>query len=72
MTDVGGLSAEQMAERARAWGNADPRVSALLVYGSVAQGRADEWSDLDLLIVSVPGARAALWSERAALADRLL
>ena len=31
---------------------ADPRVAAVLLGGSTARGEADEWSDLDLVLVS--------------------
>jgi hypothetical protein len=39
------------------WGEHDNRVAALVVYGSVAQGRADELSDLDLIVVARAGHR---------------
>lgn len=66
------IPADELAARARTWGESDERVGALIVYGSVAQGRADVFSDLDLIVVARPGQREALWSERAGTGDRLL
>jgi predicted nucleotidyltransferase len=59
-------------ERAADWVRDDSRVSAALVYGSIASGRDREYSDLDLVIVARPGSRDALWSERDQIAQRLL
>ncbi|NYH91262.1 hypothetical protein F4554_003900 [Actinopolymorpha rutila] len=42
------------------------------MYGSVAQGQADEWSDLDLLVVAGTGSRESLWAEREEWAGRIL
>jgi hypothetical protein len=64
--------AEKMAERARDWAASDGRVAAAFIYGSVAKGQADEWSDLDLLVVAEVGARERLWAGRAELAARIL
>nr|WP_238362395.1 phosphotransferase [Actinopolymorpha pittospori] len=60
-----------MLERAKEWASGDDRISAALVYGSVATGRADEWSDLDLLVVTA-GDREEVWAERQQIADRVL
>lgn len=66
-----GCPALEMLERAKEWAASESRISAALVYGSVAQGRADEWSDLDLLLVT-SGDREVLWAERQQIADRIL
>lgn len=64
--------AGELADRARDWAGTDSRVSAAFVYGSVASGRSDEWSDLDLLVVTEDGSRESLWADRADVADRIL
>ena len=38
-------------ERARVWAANEPRVAALLIHGSVAQGTDDRYSDIDLVVV---------------------
>jgi predicted nucleotidyltransferase len=49
------------------WARADDRVRALLLKGSLARGQADERSDVDLVIVTMPsgfascGPIAAMW-----------
>lgn len=62
----------ELLSRARDWAEADDRVAALIVHGSVAQGTADDWSDLDLVVVAREGARDNLWAEHAQTADRIL
>jgi hypothetical protein len=64
--------AEEMAARAAAWAGADAAVRAAIVYGSVAQGTANEGSDLDLIVVAEPGQREALWARRAQISAVLL
>lgn len=59
-------------ERAKAWAEGDDRVDAVLVYGSVATGSADDFSDLDLLLVAREGAREGLWAQRREIAENLL
>ena len=54
------IPAERMAERAAAWAESDAAVRAVIVYGSVAQGSADDDSDLDVIVVAEPGQREAL------------
>jgi predicted nucleotidyltransferase len=66
------LTAERMAERAGRWSRAEPCVRAAIVYGSVAQGTADEESDLDLILVTEPGRRDELWARRAEFAEFVL
>jgi hypothetical protein len=66
------VPAEEMAARAAEWAGADAAVRAAIVYGSVAQGTADEESDLDLIVVAEPGQRDALWARRAQIAAVLL
>ena len=58
-----------MAERAAAWAESDAAVRAMIVYGSLAQGTADEDSDLDVVIVAEPGQRDALWDRREQISD---
>jgi predicted nucleotidyltransferase len=66
------LAAEEMVARAAAWAGADAAVRAAIVYGSVAQGRADEESDLDLIVVAEPGQRDGLWDRRKHISALLL
>jgi predicted nucleotidyltransferase len=63
------IPAEQMAERAAAWAESDAAVRAMIVYGSLAQGTADEDSDLDVIIAAEPGQRDALWDRREQISD---
>jgi predicted nucleotidyltransferase len=62
----------ELYQRAQAWAQADQRVAAAFVYGSVARGHTHDLSDLDLVIVAQQGQRDALWQEREALAARIL
>ncbi len=57
------IPAEQIAGRAAAWAESDAAVRAMIVYGSLAQGTADD--DLDVIIVAEPGQRAAVWDRAA-------
>jgi hypothetical protein len=66
------IPAERMAERAASWAEAEDGVRAAIVYGSVAQGTADEESDLDLILVTGLGRREGLWDRRAELAEFVL
>ncbi len=61
-----------MAERVARWAEAEDGVRAAIVYGSVAQGTADEESDLDLILVTVPGRRERLWERRTEFAEFVL
>src|SRR5919199_5816908 len=61
----------ELLEAARAWGERERRVRALLVKGSIARGRADELSDVDLVIVTEPGHRGELWERRRDVAAAL-
>jgi predicted nucleotidyltransferase len=63
------IPAERMAERAAAWAESDAAVRAVIVYGSVAQGTADDDSDLDVIVVAEPGQREALWGRREQISD---
>ncbi|MCC2956110.1 nucleotidyltransferase domain-containing protein [Massilia sp. IC2-477] len=49
----------------------DPRIVGLAGAGSLLTGEMDEFSDVDLLIVTEPDQHAALMSERGTLAARL-
>ncbi len=64
--------ARKAFDRARSWATADDRVSAAVVYGSVARGTEHAYSDLDLLVVARDGRRESLWNDRAAVAAELL
>jgi predicted nucleotidyltransferase len=66
------IPAERMAQRAAIWAKGEDGVRAAIVYGSVAQGTADDESDLDLILVSEPGLREALWERRAEFAEFVL
>jgi predicted nucleotidyltransferase len=65
------IPAEQIADRAAAWAESDAAVRAMIVYGSLAQGTADDDSDLDVIIVAEPGQRDALWDRREQISDLL-
>lgn len=65
------VPAEEMAARAVAWAAADDGVRAAIVYGSLARGTAGDDSDLDLIVVSEPGQRDALWERRAEISTAL-
>ena len=62
---------EALIAAAAAWAEADDRVRALLLKGSLGRGEGDERSDLDLVIVTRPGRLGELWSERRTTAERL-
>jgi hypothetical protein len=66
------VPAEQMAARAQAWAESDPSVRAAVVFGSLAHGTADEYSDLDLVVVAEPGQRDSLWDRREEISALLL
>ena len=53
------------------WAERDPRVRALLLKGSLARGDADEYSDVDFLVVAQPGRLQALWAARRSIAEGL-
>ncbi len=63
------IPAGQMAERAAAWAESDDAVRAVIVYGSLARGTADDGSDLDVIIVAEPDQRDALWDRREQISD---
>jgi predicted nucleotidyltransferase len=60
MTD----SQRRLLDAATQWAELEPRVRALVLKGSLAQGRGDELSDVDLIAVTEPGEREELWAER--------
>jgi predicted nucleotidyltransferase len=66
------IPAELMAERAAAWAESDSAVRAVIVYGSLAQGTADDDSDLDMIVVAEPGQCSALWDRREQISDLIL
>jgi predicted nucleotidyltransferase len=53
------------------WALADERVRALLLKGSLARGKGDERSDVDLVIVTRQGRLGELWADRRVVAERL-
>jgi predicted nucleotidyltransferase len=61
----------RVIEAATRWAEAEPRVRALVLKGSLAQNRGDELSDVDLIAVTEPGARDGLWAEREQIAGKL-
>ena len=61
----------ELIAAAAGWAEADERVRALLLKGSLGRGEGDERSDLDLLIVTAPGRLAELWAERHRTGTRL-
>jgi len=50
---------------------ADPRIEALWLQGSLATGKSDAFSDIDAYLAVADAAFDELWSERAALLDRI-
>jgi predicted nucleotidyltransferase len=63
------IPAERMAERATARAESDAAVRAVIVYGSLAQGSADDDSDLDVVVVAEPGQREGLRGRREEISD---
>lgn len=57
-----GLLAERITHALRT----EPSVRAIAFFGSLAEGRADEWSDVDML-VACDGVETAKWAVAAAL-----
>ena len=62
---------EALIAAASDWAQADKRIRGLLLKGSLGRGQGDERSDLDLVIVTVPGRLEELWGERHSTAQRL-
>ena len=62
---------EILIAAASSWAEADERVRALLLKGSLARGDGDERSDLDLVIVARPSRLAELWADRRTVAEGL-
>jgi predicted nucleotidyltransferase len=60
-----------LVDAAIRWAEGEPRVRALVLKGSFAQGKGDELSDVDLIAVTEPGAREELWAEREAVVRAL-
>ena len=61
----------RLVDAATRWAAGDPRVRALVLKGSLAQGRGDELSDVDLIAVTRPGAREELWAESLTIVGEL-
>jgi predicted nucleotidyltransferase len=64
-------SREEFIVRAVAVLSADPRIVGLAAAGSYAEGRMDEFSDLDLLVAVAPEAFAEVLADRQRLAAQL-
>jgi predicted nucleotidyltransferase len=62
---------EALVSAATRWAEAEARVRALLLKGSLARGEEHERSDLDLVIVTRSGRLEELWAERRATAEKL-
>jgi predicted nucleotidyltransferase len=54
-----------------AWSEADPRIEALWLQGSLATGQADPFSDIDAYVAVTDNAFDDVWAERATVLDRL-
>jgi predicted nucleotidyltransferase len=66
------LPVDELVDRARRWAERDERVIAAVAYGSVAQGTATEWSDLDLLVVTAAEQREVVWADRTNVGEEIL
>ena len=62
---------EALITAASRWAQADERLRALLLKGSLGRREGDERSDLDLVIVTSPGRLEEIWAERHSSAERL-
>jgi predicted nucleotidyltransferase len=62
----------EIVERAREWVHQDERVLGAFVHGSAARGDVTPLSDVDLIIVAVPGRLAEIWAEREQISRTLL
>ncbi|HEU0238001.1 MAG TPA: nucleotidyltransferase domain-containing protein [Micromonosporaceae bacterium] len=64
--------ARECSRRAADWAANHALVAAAVVFGSVASGLDDEYSDLDLILVGVDGAGEDLWQRRREIARSVL
>lgn len=64
--------AREFAERATAWAADRSAVRAVVIFGSVAQGVDNDYSDLDLILVAEPDRREELWADRVAIAAEIM
>jgi predicted nucleotidyltransferase len=64
--------ARDCLRRAADWAGDDPLVRAAILFGSVARGLDDEYSDLDLIVVAEDGAGQDLWQRRTEIAQLVL
>ncbi len=62
---------EAIVEAGVRWAERDLRVRALLLKGSLARGDADEYSDVDFVVVAQPGRLQELWAARRSIAEGL-
>lgn len=65
-------TARLFADRALAWATDQPVIRAVVIFGSVARGEDNDFSDLDLILVTEPGRRGELWERRAEIAGTIL
>jgi len=64
--------ARECSQRAADWAAGDPLVRAAIVFGSVANGLDDEYSDLDLILVAEDRAGEDIWQRRTDIAQSVL
>jgi hypothetical protein len=69
--DPGGAARAAFVERARSIVSADPRLIAGWLEGSLAEGTADPYSDVDLYLAVRDDAFDAVWNERLALVESI-
>lgn len=62
---------QRVIERLIALGEADPRVVAVWLEGSLADGTADPLSDVDAYVAVEDAAFEGVWADRRALAERI-
>lgn len=65
-------SARPCRQRLEHWAAREPRLRAVIVYGSVAAGADHQYSDLDVVLVTHENERDSLWQQRRSIAAQLL
>src|SRR4051794_27506320 len=65
------MTRDQIIEGFTARAQADGRVAALFLGGSLGKGVGDDWSDVDLILAARPDRHAALDAEVRAWADAI-
>ena len=64
--------AKEIVERAKEWVQRDERVLGAFLHGSAARGDVTPLSDVDLVVVAIPGRRGEIWAERDQISRTLL